>query len=399
MNIGFDGKRAANNLTGLGNYSRSLIAQLAGFFPQNRYFVYTPKIKNHPQINRFLSIPNILTELPNVPGLFWRTSGIKKQLLKDNIDLFHGLSHEIPLGIHKSGIPSVVTIHDLIFLKFPQYFGRIDRFIYNLKFRYACKNSNRIVAISEQTKNDIIEHFNIDPEKIEVIYQSCDDSFKIASTDQLKESVRLKYQLPEKYILNVGTIETRKNLLTLVKALKQINEDHVLVVVGRKTKYADLVNQEIDKLNLRPRIIFLQDIPFNELPSIYQMAAVFVYPSVYEGFGIPVIEALYAHVPVVAATGSCLEEAGGKYSSYVSPFDHNGFAKAINHILDHPKVQKEMIEKGKDYVQRFNTEIISKEMMGLYTDVLKLHRSQHSNDAQLSTRPQRSRRSQRTSKN
>jgi len=373
MKIGFDGKRATNNLTGLGNYSRSLIAQLAEFFPQNQYFVYSPKIKEHAQIRHFLTAKGIESRLPDQPGLFWRTSGIKKQLLKDNIDLFHGLSHEIPLQIQNSGIRSIVTIHDLIFLKFPQYFGRIDRFIYKLKAYYACRHADKIVAISECTKRDIIEFFHTDPDKIEVIYQSCDDSFKFPSSAQIQQEVRIKHNLPSKYILNVGTIETRKNLLTLIKALPQIHPDYQLVVVGKQTAYADSVHQEIANLGLKDKVHFLQNVPFDELPSIYQMAGSFVYPSLYEGFGIPIIEALYSNIPVIAATGSCLEEAGGENSLYVSPFDHVALSAAINKVLNDPTLAEQMKTRGLEYVQKFNTRVIAGDLMKVYTQVLSSH--------------------------
>jgi glycosyltransferase involved in cell wall biosynthesis len=373
MKIGFDGKRATNNLTGLGNYSRSLIAQLAEFFPQYQYFVYSPKIKEHAQIRHFLTAKGIESRLPDQPGLFWRTSGIKKQLLRDNIDLFHGLSHEIPLRIQNSGIRSIVTIHDLIFLKFPQYFGRIDRFIYKLKARYSCRHADKIVAISECTKRDIIEFFHTDPDKIEVIYQSCDDSFKSPSSAQTKQEVRIKHALPPKYILNVGTIETRKNLLTLIKALPQIDTDYQLVVVGKRTAYADLVHDEIANLGLQDRVHFLQNVPFDELPSIYQMADAFVYPSLYEGFGIPIIEALYSGIPVIAATGSCLEEAGGENSLYVSPFDELALSAAINKVLNDPALAEHMKTSGLEYVQKFNTRVIAGDMMKVYTQVLSSH--------------------------
>lgn len=373
MKIGFDGKRATNNLTGLGNYSRSLIAQLAEFFPQNQYFVYSPKIKEHAQIRHFLTSKGIESRLPDQPGLFWRTSGIKKQLLKDNIDLFHGLSHEIPLRIQNSGIRSIVTIHDLIFLKFPQYFGRIDRLIYKLKARYSCRHADKIVAISECTKRDIIEFFHTDPDKIEVIYQSCDDSFKSPSSAQTKQEVRIRHTLPSKYILNVGTIETRKNLLTLIKALPQIHADYQLVVVGKSTAYADLVRDEIANLGLKNRVHFLQNVPFDELPSIYQMADAFVYPSLYEGFGIPIIEALYSGIPVIAATGSCLEEAGGENSLYVSPFDEIALSAAINKVLNDPTLAGHMKTRGLEYVQKFNTGVIAGDLMKVYTQVLSSH--------------------------
>ncbi|WP_316822372.1 glycosyltransferase family 1 protein [Pedobacter gandavensis] len=373
MKIGFDGKRAANNLTGLGNYSRSLIEYLAEFFPQNQYFVYTPKVKEHAQIFRFLKLKGIKIELPDRPGWLWRTLGIKKQLLKDQIDLFHGLSHEIPMGIQHSGIPSVVTIHDLIFLRFPKYYGRIDRFIYELKFRYACKHADKIVAISECTKRDLIHFFKTDPDKIEVVYQSCDDSFKSTTDQKKRESVRAKHHLPEKFILNVGTIETRKNLMMLIRALPEIDQEYQLVVVGKKTAYTKLVNKEIDLLGLRSRVKFLQNVPFDDLPSIYQMASAFVYPSLYEGFGIPIIEALYSGIPVIAATGSCLEEAGGENSLYVSPFDHKTLAISINKVLSNPGLATKMKAKGLEYVKKFDTRGLTEEMIKIYTQVLSNH--------------------------
>ncbi|MBE9603018.1 glycosyltransferase family 1 protein [Pedobacter sp. MC2016-24] len=367
MNIGFDGKRAANNLTGLGNYSRSLIAHLAKYFPQNQYLVYTPKLKDNPQITSFKKASdNIRFILPAKAGLLWRSLGIKKQLLTDKIDLFHGLSHEIPIGMRNTGIPTLVTIHDLIFLKFPQYFGRIDRLIYHLKIRYACKHADKIIAISEQTRQDIIAAYQVDPGKIEVVYQSCDDAFKVLADENLKEQVRKKYKLPLKYILNVGTIESRKNLLTLVQALKDVDPEYKLVVVGKKTSYAKLVITAIERLGLGDRIVFLKNIPFHDLPVIYQMASVFCYPSLYEGFGIPIIEALYSNVPVVAATGSCLEEAGGPQSLYVAPMDHEHLASCINKILTDADLQNKMRKYGLEYVQKFDNKLVTSQMMDIY---------------------------------
>jgi glycosyltransferase involved in cell wall biosynthesis len=370
MKIGFDGKRAANNITGLGNYSRSLIAHLAKYFPQNQYFVYTPKVKDNPQISFFTETKGVHIKLPDTKAILWRTLGIKKQLISDKIDLFHGLSHELPIGIHNTGIPSIVTIHDLIFIRYPQNFGAIDRFIYKVKTKNACKNADRIIAISEQTKRDIISFYKTDPDKIEVIYQSCDDSFKSIATEEVKEQVRKKYNLPAKYILNVGTIETRKNLIVLIRALETIDEEFKLIVIGKKTSYFKLVEKEIQRLNLQSRIVFLQNIPFTDLPVIYQMASVFAYPSVFEGFGIPIIEALYSKVPVVAAIGSCLEEAGGPDSLYVHPDDHTALSKAINKILTNPSQKDDMIRKGLSYVQKFNNENISSQMMQLYLKTL-----------------------------
>ncbi len=369
LKIGFDGKRAANNLTGLGNYSRSLIEHLAKQFPENKYLVYSPKVKSAKQIDAFFENENIELKLPLSGRFLWRSLNILKDLSRDGVEIYHGLSHEIPFAIQHTRIKSMVTIHDLIFLRFPQYFKYIDRKLYLLKSKYACKHANKIIAISEKTKSDIIEFYDIDPDKIQVIYQSCDDSFKKAFAKETLSRIKATYKLPEKYILNVGTIEERKNLKLIVQALKQVNEDYKLVVIGKPTKYYKIVEKEIEKLGLKNRIIFLKNIPFTDLPGIYQMASVFVYPSFYEGFGIPIIEALYSNVPVVAATGSCLEEAGGPNSSYVSPTDADGLAKAINQILSSEQQQLEMKKKGHEFVQKFNSPLVTQQLMDCYNQL------------------------------
>lgn len=372
MKIGFDGKRAANNVTGLGNYSRSLIEHLANQFPENQYYVYTPKanaaIRKYPL---FLT-ENVKLELPpkNSTSPIWRSVGIVLSLVKDKISLFHGLSHEIPYGLKENGIKSIVTIHDLIFLVEPSYYKFFDRIIYKYKSKYACSHADRIIAISEQTKKDIVHFYQTDPNKIDVIYQSCDDQFKVLLGESEKEFIRKKYQLPQNYILNIGTIEARKNLLLLIKALPLIDPTYSLVVIGKETNYTKLVKKEIENLNLQKRVIFLKAIPLNDLPGIYQMASTFVYPSKYEGFGIPIIEALYGKVPVVAATGSCLEEAGGPDSLYVSPGDSDALAEAVNKTLKNMELKSVMVEKGLTYVQRFNTNVVTKQVMDCYVKTL-----------------------------
>ena len=372
MNIGFDGKRAANNLTGLGNYSRSLITQLAKRFHQNQYFVYSQKIKDKPQITSFFKEDRIHLKLAPSASLnfLWRSFGIKKQLKKDKIDLFHGLSYEIPVGLKAAKIKSVVTIHDLIYLRYPDHYKRTDRYIYDFKSKYACKKSDRIVAISERTKQDIVDFYKISEDKIEVIYQTCDDSFKQLQTQEIKGTVRRKYNLPEKYILNVGTVEARKNLLALIIALKDIDPAYNLVVVGKKQSYAGRVQEKIDVLKLNDRVIFLEGLPFSDLPSVYQMASAFVYPSFYEGFGIPILEALYSEVPVIAATGSCLEEAGGPGSIYVHPEDTAALALQVNRVLRDEQVQKKMIANGIEYVRKFDDQLLANQMMDCYLKTL-----------------------------
>jgi len=370
LRIGFDGKRAANNLTGLGNYSRSLIEALSKQFPENQYLVYSPKVKSSRQIDAFFEAENIQLKLPINGTFLWRSLNILKDLLRDKVQVFHGLSHEIPFAIQHTKIKSIVTIHDLIFLRYPQYYKFIDRKLYEWKSRSACKRAHQIIAISEKTKADIIEFYGINPEKIEVIYQSCDDSFKTAFPQTTLDKIRTTYKLPQKYLLNVGTIENRKNLKLIVQALKDVNEEYKLVVIGKKTAYFKEVEKEIKLLGLGDRIIFLKNIPFADLPGIYQMASVFVYPSFYEGFGIPIIEALYSGIPTIAAIGSCLEEAGGPDSIYVNPNDPEGLSAEITRVLSSSTLQNEMKEKGLEFVQKFNSPLVTQQLMNCYQKVL-----------------------------
>lgn len=372
IKIGFDAKRAYLNKTGLGNYSRGVIESLAEFFPENEYHLYTPKIGNGFGSKIFDLLKSIRVHLPK-PKAFkflWRSKGIVQDLFRDKIQLYHGLSQELPIGIQKSGIKTVVTIHDLIYLKYPQYFGLINRKIYEWKARKACQTADVVIAVSERTKSDLVDEFQLDPQKIKVVYQSCDPIFSDLKNDAVKEVIRLKYQLPESFILNVGTIETRKNLLLIVKSLKHISENVKLVVVGRETQYATIIKNYLVKEALQNRVLFLSDVLFEDLPVIYQLASVFVYPSRYEGFGIPVLEALCSGTPVVAATGSCLEEAGGPDSFYVDPDDAVFMAEKINLILENKSLRQKMKTKGMEYALQFKEKIIAQNLMNVYQQAL-----------------------------
>lgn len=224
----------------------------------------------------------------------------KKTFWKKGVQLYHGLSNELPIGIHKTGIKSVVTIHDLIFLRYPEYYKPIDRKIYNFKFKYACHVADRIVAISECTKRDIMNFYQIPAEKIDVVYQGCDPQYSEIVSEQKKKQVKEIYQLPEKYILNVGSIETRKNLMLALEALKDIPADIHLVAVGKKTPYVDSLMEYANENGLNDHLHLIHNLPHSDLPAVYQQALMFVYPSRFEGFGIPIIEAMHSQLPVIA---------------------------------------------------------------------------------------------------
>src|SRR5690554_1450738 len=245
MKIGFDAKRFFHNNTGLGNYSRDLVRILSGHFPENEYFLYNTKPNK--QRSSLLNDQNTFEKLPTsffgkkLKSL-WRMFWVKKQIQEDSIDIFHGLSGEIPIGLPKN-VKSVVTIHDLIFMRYPNLYSFFDRKIHFWKFRYAAKKADYVIAISEQTKQDIIKYLKITPEKIKVVYQGCSNVFKENFSSEEKEFVRKKLNLPSEFVLNVGTIEERKNALTIVKAIKDL--DIKLVLVGRKTKYYEQIEKYV----------------------------------------------------------------------------------------------------------------------------------------------------------
>jgi glycosyltransferase involved in cell wall biosynthesis len=374
MKIGFDAKRAVCNNTGLGNYSRYVIEILSKYFPYDGYVLFAPERKENSRLKTILSRINISFVFPHgISRRFsslWRISGIKKDIWKSNVVIYHGLSNELPIGIKRTGVKSVVTIHDLIFLRYPEYYKPIDRAIYRFKFGLACRNADKIIAVSECTKRDIVSFFGISAEKIRVVYQGCHPAYGADVPEERKRAVVEKYGLPPRFLLNVGSIESRKNLLLAVKALKNVPDDIHLVAVGKSTSYQREVEMYAEKSGLSPRLHLLNDVTFEDLPVIYRLASVFVYPSFFEGFGIPVIEALSSGVPVIAATGSCLEEAGGPGSIYVNPNDDTELSKRIIEILNDAELSKTMVETGMEYVKRFSEETIASEIMKVYDSLI-----------------------------
>lgn len=368
--IGYEAKRIYHNTTGLGNYSRDLIRILSAYFPERKYVLYNPKSPN--KVNFSVDSPNVVEQKPQgIWKIFknlWRQYAIVSDLKRDGITLFHGLSGELPAGLRENRIKSVVTIHDLIFMEFPQFYGWFDRKIHFYKFKKAAHQANRVIAISEQTKKDIISYLKVPADKITVLYQGCSDAFKKERDWAQKKAVAEKYKLPEQFLLNVGTIERRKNIFEVVKAIE--NTSIPLVIVGKKTAYTKTIETYIAEKKMEHQVLFLTGLTLEELATCYQLATIFVYPSLYEGFGIPIIEALYSKTPVITSNVSCLPEAGGPDSGYVNPLDTQNIQDTIVELWNNPQKRAEMAEKGHIFVQKFNDEVIASEMNTLYLNVL-----------------------------
>lgn len=364
MKIAYDAKRLFHNPTGLGNYARDIVRILATKKPENQYILLN-KNKSE-KVNHILSLPPV-TFVPTTKGKFSRQLNMGKDAQNLGADLFHGLSGEIPLRWNKKPIKKIVTIHDVIFERYPEYYSWIERTIHFWKFKKAAQNSDRVVAISQQTKDDIIHFFKIPEEKIDVVYQGCHASFKEKPMDEFLNQVKEKFNLPERFLLNVGTIEERKNLHNILKALD--GTQIPLVVVGKKRKkYFKKIEAIIKKTDVE--VMFLQNVSMPELASIYRLADVFIYPSFFEGFGIPVIEALFSETVVITSNTSCLPEAGGPDSVYVNPESAEDIRAKILFLWNNESERKRRAEKGLQFVQKFNDETIADEMMKVYQSLV-----------------------------
>jgi glycosyltransferase involved in cell wall biosynthesis len=369
MKIGFDAKRFFHNSTGLGNYSRDFIRILSTYFREDNYYLYNPK-KSSRQfvISNTNSVVEVLPKgIFKKMGSVWRSTFVNSQLKKDKIEIFHGLSGELPFGIPQK-IGKVVTIHDLIFERYPELYSYFDRKIHLSKFSYAAKKADVIIAISEQTKSDILKYIpNIPSEKIKVIYQGCNEAFKLEYSEERKSDIQKKFNLPKEFVLNVGTIEPRKNALQIVKAIENI--DTTLVLIGRKTEYYKEIKKFAKEKKSKNKIKHLKNITTEELAVIYQLATVFVYPSIFEGFGIPIIESLYSKTAVITNKDGVFKEAGGENSIYINVDSVAELADQITFLLQNPEIRKDIENKGVSFAQKFNDEKIANQIHAVYDKI------------------------------
>ena len=364
MIVGFDAKRIVRNGTGLGSYGRTLVNDLIRLGNNDMQLrLYAPDEGRDDLRGQIIEGAEFCYPAGRPSSLrkaWWRSRSIVDDLVRDGVDVFHGLSGELPVGLRRAGIRAVVTIHDLIFLRHPEYYHWFDARIYEWKFRQALREADHIIAISQRTRQDILEFGGAQyADRISVIYQSFAPRFPTLVTPERRAEVRQRYKLPQRFVLNVGTIERRKNLAVAVEAVDLLPQDIHLVAVGRPTPY-------VRELPHSDRLHLLSGVPDADLAAIYSLAEAFVYPSRYEGFGIPIIEAIAAGLPVVACTGSCLEEAGGPYSRYVSPDDAIGMAEALKMSLRGARGRQERIDLSRDYIRRFQGTDVAAQVAKLY---------------------------------
>lgn len=318
-------------------------------------------------------------------GGAWRTFGLASAMKADGVQLFHGLSNEIPVGLRRVGIPSVVTIHDVAFNTFPDMYYWHDRQIYDLKWKYACRNADRIIAISECTKRDIMRFYDVPADRIDVVYQPVAPRYYIADASAGNDAdtadgataPQAQPSLPElagrDYMLYVGSVNSRKNLLGIVKAMEMMpcDLDLPLVIVGDGGAYKQKVQEYITRHGMDDRFLWPKNVSQDTLMSLYRSACLFVYPSFYEGFGLPVVEAQLCGCPVVTSNVSSLPEAGGPFALKADPTEPADISAQMVKILTDTDLRISLAAQSRDYALRtFHPSVLARELMATYRKVL-----------------------------
>lgn len=367
MRIGFDAKRLFFNNRGLGNYSRSTVSLLMRYAPQHSYTLFSPRACPLYGDDLAARLPVITpTGFDALAPAIWRSHTMGRTLSRCRIDLYHGLCHEVPSDIKTTNVRSVVTMHDLIFVRYPHLYTAAERFAFNKKYKHSCLCADRIIAISEQTRNDLTEIWNIDPAKIDVVYQGCSPRFAEKADQQTLHEVRELYSLPQQYLLYVGAIEERKNLGLVLRAMAEYNIDIPLVACGASTPYEYQLRSYISAHGLRSRVRFLHGVPFKHVPALYQMSHALVYPSRFEGFGIPIIEALTSGIPCITTRGGVFMETGGNACRYVGPDQVDEMAQALDEVINDNDMRQRMIDRGFRHITRFSESSIARNLMAVY---------------------------------
>jgi glycosyltransferase involved in cell wall biosynthesis len=366
MRIGLDARALTKPNTGIGYYTLSLIRHLLAVDQENEYFLYSNRDYDQSQ---FGSYPNVRFR----PGRFgigtlWVQIVLPWLMIRDRIDVFHSTQAMAPL---LGRVPTVVTVLDLIPILFPEQHDRQSNLaakLYSLVFNRAKK----LIAISDSTKNDLVKVMGIKADKIKTIYLAADRNI-FRPHDDLAQ-IRLKYSLSKPFILSVGVISPRKNIQRLIEAYaaldRSLRRQYELVIVGKKGwQYEDIFNT-IDRLALGDSVRYLGPVEPADLPLLYSSAQIFAYPSLYEGFGLPVLEAMACGTPVITSNVSSLPEVAGDAALYIDPTKTGELTRALDRLLTDNGMQTEMRAKGFAQAKMFSWERCAKETLAVYREAV-----------------------------
>jgi glycosyltransferase involved in cell wall biosynthesis len=291
------------------------------------------------------------------------------RLLPD-ADLYHATEHLL-MPLHR--VPTVLTVHDLIFRIFPQYHKPLNYWYLNAAMPLYCRRASGIIAVSQATKNDLVRLYNIDPAKISVVYEAAAPHFAPATSEHVAQ-VRARYRLPDNYLLHVGTIEPRKNLSLLLDALQRLQnagENIHLVLVGSKGWLFQGFFERLENLGLEETVQLVGYVPDADLPAIYSGARLVVVPSLYEGFGLPVLEAMACGAPVACSNVSSLPEVGGDAVRYFDAMDAKAMADTIFTVWRDQALRHEMSLQGLDHAAKHSWQKTADKTLSVYEKIAK----------------------------
>ena len=356
MLIGIDASRAVTQeRTGTGNYSLQLIRHLLALESGHRYRLY---FNRPPTVELFPMAADLEQRVMPFPRL-WTHVRLSWEMARQPPDVLFVPAHVLPLVHPRS---SVVTVHDLGYRHYPAAHPLLDRLYLDLSTRYNARAARRVIAVSQATQDDLVQHYGIEPDKITVVYSGWDERMQPVEDEGTIEGVKARYHIRGEYVLYVGTLQPRKNLGRLLEAVALLRKEArrgeapSLIIAGRKGWLYDPVFQQVERLGLEGEVVFPGYVPQEDLPALLSGARLFVFPSLYEGFGLPVLEAMACGTPVVCSNVSSLPEVAGDAALLVDPLDVEGMAEAMNRLLQDEGLRAELVERGYRQVRRFSWE-------------------------------------------
>ena len=369
MKIAIDARLLQGKFTGDRTYWRGLIRGLSRLDSEDEYVLYT-----YPSMSDIESSDACELAQRPVPAMSWRSWSLwafPRALRRDGVDLAH-VQYSIPLF---ASCPVVTSVHDISFKTCPQYFGFKDRFLLDRGFRYGVKHAVRILALSEHTKPDIIDYYHVNPQKIEVVYPGVDEEFQLLDKAACKTVALEKYAIDKPFVITVGVVPARKNIPRLIRAFaasrKAIASEHKLLIVGKPGAEEENLRDLAQNLGVADDVIIAGHVPQEDLPSLYNAAQLCVYPSLYEGFGLPAVEAMACGVPVITGNRSSLPEAVGDAGITVDPVDCDALAEAISSVLSSESRRTEMSAKGLEQASKFSWDDTARRVAELYREAVR----------------------------
>jgi glycosyltransferase involved in cell wall biosynthesis len=372
MRIAVDLTPSIQGHAGIGRYTEELAQALWATCPPDEQLTgfYTDSQRRQPN-PPFDKLPVTALSLPNKQ---WRLSALLAhwmRLPQDRLvgqpDIFWATDHLLPF---LSRTASVFTLYDLSFKLFPHVHTVLNRWFLDLMMPRFVQAADAVVVISESTKRDAITYYQIKPDKIHVVYGGVNSRFRPIDAPQKLDTVRQTYRLPDRFVLYVGVIEPRKNLSTLFDAFKLINlPDVKLVIAGKKGWLYDETLARVQELGLEKNVIFTSFVPGEDLPTLYSLAEAFVFPSLYEGLGLPVLEAMACGVPVICSNVSSLPEVAGDAGLLVAPTDVRGWAEAMTYLTQNAALRAALRERGLRQAARFTWETAARQTREVYREL------------------------------